>query len=71
MIKFVTKNDDETKFLTNTSSLLKRRLVYMLVQDELDDKRARDSALQLNYAAGRLVAVTKLLFLGSLNNARD
>ena len=38
MIMFVTKNDDETEFNLNTSGLLKRCLVYMLVQDELNDK---------------------------------
>ena len=35
-------------------TLLKRRLVYMLVQDELKKMCTGDLPLQVNYAAGRL-----------------
>ena len=34
----------------------------MLAQDELNDNKRTDSALQLNYVAGRLVEVTSYCF---------
>ena len=40
-----------------TSSLLKRHLVYMLVQDELTTREQAIHQIKLIYAAGRLVAV--------------
>ena len=50
-----------------TSSLLKRRLVYMLVQVELKRMCSGDLTLQVNYAAGRLVAVIVYCFSDDLN----
>ena len=47
-------NDDNLESNLLTSSLLKRRLVYMLVQDELTIICAGDLPLQVNYAVGRL-----------------
>ena len=55
-------NDDNLESYLLTSSLLKRHLVYMLVQDELNNKRTGDSPLQVNYAAVRLVAVIVYCF---------
>ena len=55
-------NDDNLESNLLTSSLLKRRLVYMLVQDELKKMRTGDLPLQVNYAVGRLVAVIVYCF---------
>ena len=50
-------NDDNLESNLLTSSLLKRHLVYMLVQSELKKMCTANLPLQVNYAAGRLVAV--------------
>ena len=50
-------NDDNLESNLLTSSLLKRGLVYMLVQDELKKMCTGDLPLQANYAAGILVTV--------------
>ena len=55
-------NDDNLESNLLTSSLLKRHLVYMLVQDELKKKCTGNLPLQVNYAAGRLVAVMVYCF---------
>ena len=47
-------NDDNLESNLLTSSLLKRRLVYMLVQVELRILCSGDLTLQANYAVGRL-----------------
>ena len=47
-------NDDNLESNLLTSSLLKRRLVYMLVHVELRILCSGDLTLQVNYAAGRL-----------------
>ena len=47
-------SDDNLESNLLTSSLLKRHLVYMLVQDELKKMCTGDLPLQVNYAAGRL-----------------
>ena len=60
MIKYkeeIMMNDDSLESNLLTSSLLKRGLVYMLVQDELKKMCTGDLPLQANYAAGRLVTV--------------
>ena len=46
---------------------LKRRLIYMLVQDELKIMCTGDLPLQVNYAVGRLVAVIVYCFSSDLN----
>ena len=48
------KNDDNLESNLLTFSLLKRCLVYMLVQDELEIMCTGDLPLEVNYAAGRL-----------------
>ena len=45
-------NDDNLESSLLTSSLLKRRLVYMLVQDELKIMCTGVLPLQVNYAVG-------------------
>ena len=47
-------NNDNIESNVLTSSLLKRHLVYMLVQDELEIMCTGDLPLQVNYTAGRL-----------------
>ena len=47
-------NDDNLESNLLTSGLLKRHLVYMLVQVELSENVLGDLTLQVNYAAGRL-----------------
>ena len=59
--------DDNLESNLLTSSLLKRYLVYMLVQVELKRMSSGDLTLQVNYAAGRLVAVIVYCFSGDLN----
>ena len=60
-------NADNLESNLLTSSLLKIRLVYMLVQVELSENVLGDLTLQVNYAAGRLVAVIVYCFSGDLN----
>ena len=55
-------NDDNLESNLLTSSLLKRCLVYMLIQVELRILCTGDLPLQVNYAAGRLVAVIDYCF---------
>ena len=55
-------NDDNLESNLLTSSLLKRRLVYMLVQVELRILCTGNLPLQVNYAVGRLVAVIVYCF---------
>ena len=58
----VMTNDDNLESNLLTSSLLKRRLVYMLVQVELRILYTGNFPLQVNYAVGRLVAVIVYCF---------
>ena len=51
-------DDDNLESNLLTSSLLKRCLVYMLVQDELKKMCTGDLPLHVSYAVGRLVTVT-------------
>ena len=56
-------NDDNLESNLLTSSLLKKRhLVYMLVQDELNNREQAIHPFKLIYAAGRLVAVIVYCF---------
>ena len=59
MIKFVTssKENNEQFSLTNFYLLNKTCLNYMAVYGELRNKSTGDYPQQLNYSAGRLVAV--------------
>ena len=58
MIKYeeIMMNDDNLESNLLTSSLLKRHLVYMLVQSELKKICTGNLPLQVNCAARRLVA---------------
>ena len=60
-------NDDNLESNLLTSSLLKRRLVYMLVQDELIKREQAIHHFKLIYAVGRLVAVIVYSFSSDLN----
>ena len=64
LIKYeeIVMNDDNLESNLLTSSLLKRRLVYMLVQVELRILCTGNLPLQVNYAVGRLVAVIVYCF---------
>ena len=65
MIKYVEEimtNNDNLESNLLTSSLLKRCLVYMLVQVELRILCTGNLPLQVNYAVGRLVAVIVYCF---------
>ena len=62
MYEEIMTNDDNLESNLLTSSLLKSRLFYMLVQDELKKMCTGDLPFQVNYAAGRLVAVTVYCF---------
>ena len=62
MYEKIMTNDDNLESNLPTSSLLKRCLVYMLVQVELRILCTGDLPLQVNYAAGRLVAVIVYCF---------
>ena len=64
MIKYdeeIMMNDDNLESNLLTSSLLKRHLVYMLVQVELRKLCTGNMPLQVNYAGGRLVAGSGML----------
>ena len=50
-------NDDNLESNLLTSSLLKRHLVYMLVQVELRILYTGDLPLQVNYVVGRLTDI--------------
>ena len=50
-------NDDNLESNLLTSSLWKRRLVYVLAQDELTIREQTIHQIKLIYAAGRIVAV--------------
>ena len=60
--KEIMTNNDNLESNLLPSSLLKRHLVYMLVQYELKKMCTGDLPLQVNYAAGRLVAVIVYCF---------
>ena len=62
MYEEIMTNDDNIESNLLTSSLLKSRLFYMLVQDELKKMCTGDLPFQVNYAVGRLVAVTVYCF---------
>ena len=53
----IIKNDDNLESNLLTSSLLKRHLVYMLVQVELRILYTGYLPLQVNYAVGRLTDI--------------
>ena len=55
-------NNDNLESNLLASSLLKRRLVYMLVQDELTTREQAIYHIKLIYAVGRLVAVIVYCF---------
>ena len=57
MYKEIMMNNDNLESNLLTSSLLKRCLVYILVQVELKKMCTGNLPLQVNYAMGRLVAV--------------
>ena len=60
MYEEIMMNNDNLDSNLLTSSLLKRHLVYMLVQRELRILCTGDLPLQVNYAVGRLVVVIVL-----------
>ena len=62
MYEEIMMNDDNLESNLLTSSLLKRHLVYMLVQVELGIMCTGDLPLQVKYAVGRLVAVIVYCF---------
>ena len=64
MIKYeeIMTNDDNLESYLLTSSLFNRRLVYMLVQDELITRDQAIHHFKLIYAAGRLVVVIVYCF---------
>ena len=64
MIKYkeIMMNNDNLESYLLASSLLKRCLVYMLVQDELKKMCTGDLPVQVNYAVGRLVTVIVYCF---------
>ena len=65
MIKYdkeIMMNDDNLESNLLAFSLLKRCLVYMLVQVELEKMCTCNLLLQVNYAVGRLVAVIVYCF---------
>ena len=65
MIKYekeIIMNDDNLESNLLTSSLLKRHVIYMLAQVELRKMCTDNLPLQVNYAAGRLVAVIVYCF---------
>ena len=55
------------RMTNDTSSLLKRRLVYMLIQDELRLREQAIHQIKLIDATGRLVAVTSYCLKYTLN----
>ena len=59
--------DDNLESNLPTYSLLKRHLVYMLVQVKLKIMCTGDLPLQVNYVAGRLLAVIVYCFSSDLN----
>ena len=67
MYKEIMMNDDNLESNLLTSSLLKRHLVYVLVQVDMSENVLGNLTLQVNYAAGRLVAVIVYCFSGDLN----
>ena len=69
MIKYEEKmmNDDNIESNLLTSSLLKRCLVYMLIQDKLTTREQAIHHFKLIYAVGRLVAVIVYSFSSDLN----
>ena len=60
MYEEIMTNDDNLGSNLLTSSLLKKRLVYMLVQVELKRMCIGDLPLQVNYAAGNHSLLFKL-----------
>ena len=62
MYEEIMTNHDNLESNLLTSVLLKRSLVYMLVQDELKKMCTGNLPLQVNYAVGRLVAVIVYCF---------
>ena len=62
MYEEIMMNDDNLESKLPTSSLLKRHLVYMLVQDELTRRGQVIHHFKLIYAVGRLVAVIVYCF---------
>ena len=63
MYEEIMTNDDNLESNLLTSSLLKRRLVYMLAQVELRILCTGNLPFQVNYAAGKLVAVIVYCFI--------
>ena len=55
-------NDDNLESNLLTSSLLKRHLVYMVVQDKLTTREQAIHHFKLIYAVGRLLAVIVYCF---------
>ena len=55
-------NDDNPESNLLTSSLFKRRLVYMLVQDELTAREQVIHHLKLEMGSGKISGIYSLLF---------
>ena len=62
MYEEILTNDDNLESILLTYSLLKRHLVYMLVQDELKKMCTGDLPLQVNLCSEKISGSNNLLF---------